>query len=88
MLSRFPGTAVLWTSIRRLCVTRGQGPAGFAGVSLVADTGPEGLELTLATTTQPGPEFDERARSTADRLRLFLSAYDVNPPTWPVIELG
>ena len=88
VLSRFLGTEVLWTSIRRLYVTRRTDGAGSGRVDLVADTGPEGLELTLVTTTAPGPEFDERARAIADRLRRFLADYDVYPPAWPVIDLG
>ena len=88
MLSRYSGTVVLWTAIRRLAVTRTVDPTGAQRVSLIADTGPEGLELTLATTVEPDPEFNERARSIADLLRHFLSDHDVYAATWPVIELG
>jgi hypothetical protein len=88
VLSRFFGTAVLWTSIRCLYVTRCKDGAGSFRVSLMADTGPEGLELTLATRTAPGPEFEERAGAIADRLRGFLADHDVCPPAWPMIDLA
>ena len=86
MLSRFFREPVPWSSIRRLRLVRIEDPDGFERTNLEADTGVEGLELTLETARTPDSDFHDRVRSIVDRLHAWLAAHGVDESSWPSVE--